>query len=486
MVAKVEKASNGDDGFNRSRYEILLKFYAPAQRSISLVVGPIVVLMSLALLLTDPIWQFGVNMGSAIVLQALFVVSYVSIRKGDIHRSAILTTLAVALFGLVATVMIKGVLPVLLMAGIASAIRVSLLSRRFTLIFVLSLGVAYGLIAWVHYLEPFEILELSPLKELVLISGLVFFMVLLGLRYLLQLHQINEALFERMEISVASSDRMIEAVHRIHPIMEKATAEIEQISSGFASQASEQAAATTEVNATVGEVEQIAQRTVATAGDAEGASDQARSSMVDNSRRLKELVMGFERAVEGIEVSRTDITDLSNEIDRIEGIMEANREVGEQIKVLAVNASIEAASAGERGAGFAVVASELRDLIRITDDNILNSNEILRQIRERSRGSAESIRVGAEELLRYYGDLRTMGDLIEESAATLLEASRNVNQIAVSAREQQAGMREVSATMAQIDAAAGQLSESAARLSSVVARLTDSREDLSTVLTGGV
>lgn len=461
-----------------------MRFHLPAQRAISLVAGPAMVIVSLVLLLTDSRWQFAVNMASAVMLQVLFTVAYVLAKRGDIKRSAIISTLAVAAFGIAATLMIEGLLAVLLTACVASAIRVSLVSRRFTLIFVVFLGVVFGGIALLHHLALYETIVMDPVKHLVIEVALVAFMLIMALRYLLQIHQINELLFGSMEQTNDENRRMIDAVHKIHPVMERATAEIEEISAGFASQASEQAAATTEVNATVGEVEQIAQRTAISAGEAQGSSDMARRSLVENSGKLREVVLGFERAVEGIEVSRNEITDLSTELGRIEEIMEASREVGEQIKVLAVNASIEASSAGEHGRGFSVVASELRDLIRITDENIANSNEILRVIRNRSRDSAESIREGAEQLLRYYADLRGMGDLIEESAATIMEASRTVNEISVSAREQQTGMREVSATMVQIDSAASQLSESAGRLASVVARLTDSREDLYTVLTG--
>ncbi len=474
----------GTSDFRQNRHDTLMRFHMPAQRAISLVAGPVMVLVSFVLLLTDFRWQFAVNMVSAVVLQTLFVFAYLLARKGDLKKSAIISTLAVAAYGLVAILMIEGLLHILLMACVASAIRVSLVSRRFTLVFVLALGVAYGGIGLVQHFDLYEALELAPLKLLIIQSSLVFFMLLMALRYLMQIHQINELLFRSMDSANQKHVTIIDAVQRIHPVMARAASQIEEISSGFASQASEQAAATSEVNATVGEVEKISERAVIAATEAELVSDSARTGLVENSRRLKDLVRGFENAVEGIEISRSDITNLSEEVGRIEVIMEMSREVGEQIKVLAVNASIEASSAGEHGKGFSAVASELRNLIRGTDDNLVNSNEILRVIRERSSKSAESIRLGAEELLSYYGDLRTMGELIEESAASLLEAARNVNEIAVSAREQQAGMREISATMTQLDAAASQLNVSASALSGVVVQLSGSGSDLDNVLTG--
>jgi len=469
---------------NEDRKRILLRFHLPAQRAISLGAGPIMLVVSAVLLAMDHSWQLAVNLGSAVVMQVLFTLAYTRAKRGELKVSAILSTIAVFAFGLVAAGMIEGLLGVLIVACAASAIRVSLLSRRFTLWFVAAVVVAYAGLTLVSHLGLYSMMAISPGKKLVLDMALVAFMFLMMLRYLLQIHQINGELFDTQERAAGVQARVLAAVDGIAPVMERATVELEEISAGFAAQASEQAAATSEVNATVGEVGKLAERTAAAAAVAESVSDEARISLVGNSQRLRDLVRGFEKAVEGIDVSRSEITGLTEELDRVEHILLANREVSEQIKVLAVNASIEASAAGEHGRGFGVVAGELRNLIRLTDENLVQSNQVLRGIRDRSRDSTESIRAGAEELLRYYGELRKMAELIEESAERLLEASRNVNEIAHSAREQQAGMSEVGTTMVEIDTAANQLSSSASRLTEVVDRLTLSRSGLRTALDG--
>ena len=96
--------------------------------------------------------------------------------------------------------------------------------------------------------------------------------------------------------------------------------------------------------------------------------------------------------MKGMQVSSQKVTDLHKESMNIGAILEVIKGVSEQTNLLALNAAIEAARAGEQGRGFAVVADEVRTLAKRTQDSASQIDELITSLQRGAKDALESIK----------------------------------------------------------------------------------------------
>lgn len=126
------------------------------------------------------------------------------------------------------------------------------------------------------------------------------------------------------------------------------------------------------------------------------------------------------------------------EVERIVSVLDVIRGIAEQTNLLALNAAIEAARAGEQGRGFAVVADEVRTLASRTQNS---TNEIQGMIESLQRGASEAVtsmsrsKEGGETTVKLAGDA---GDALTRISAAINQLNEMNEQIATAATEQQA------------------------------------------------
>lgn len=234
-------------------------------------------------------------------------------------------------------------------------------------------------------------------------------------------------------------------------------------------------------------IAKMAATTEEVSGNAERSSDVARHS-VDVAHKGGEAVR---RTIDGMNAIRETIQETSKRIKRlgdssqeIGNIIELISDIAEQTNILALNASIQAAMAGEAGRGFAVVADEVQRLAE-------RAANATRQIEWLVRGIQTDTNEAVSSMERTTTDVVSGALLAENAGAALTEIEQVSNQIASlvhnisqSARTQSQGAQNIARNMQVLREISAQTAESTAANSQAVIRLADLAAALRTAASG--
>lgn len=228
-----------------------------------------------------------------------------------------------------------------------------------------------------------------------------------------------------------------DSVTQIASAAEELSCVTEQTSAGVTSQKDETdqvATAMNEMTATVQEVARNAEHASHAASDADRQAKAGETA-------VNEAVQQMERLASEVLRSNTAVSQLRNESDKIGSVLDVIKAVAEQTNLLALNAAIEAARAGEAGRGFAVVADEVRGLAQRTQKSTEEIEALiggLQQGSQQAAGLMDSSRALTEstvELTRNAGS--RLGDI-----ADAVSSIQSMNQQIAAAAEQQSAVAE--------------------------------------------
>lgn len=220
------------------------------------------------------------------------------------------------------------------------------------------------------------------------------------------------------------------------------------------SQADQAATAMTEMAATV---QEVARNAVEAADASRNADEAARSGKVVST----EAIRSIQNLAHKVETGAEAIHKLESESENIGNVVNVIRGIAEQTNLLALNAAIEAARAGEQGRGFAVVADEVRTLAGRTQQS---TEEIHSMIESLQSGANEAVQVMDQAQSQAHGGVDNVEKVAQEltSIAEAVNTITNMNvQIASAAEEQSAVAEEINRNIVAINDVTGETSEGA-------------------------
>ncbi len=224
------------------------------------------------------------------------------------------------------------------------------------------------------------------------------------------------------------------------------SATAEEISKGtdtLTSRASQTAAAVEEMNATVGQVAQ-------NSGKAASLAQDTVKTAQEGGTVVSSTISGMQQLSEAVSNSATIISDLGKSSDQIGEIVRTIEDIADQTNLLALNAAIEAARAGEQGRGFAVVADEVRKLAERTTKATKEIGDMIRQIQHDTRGAVDSMQQGTQKVTAGVDLVNKTGEALSQIVRMVSESADMIRQIAVASEEQSVATQQIASDIENV------------------------------------
>ena len=225
------------------------------------------------------------------------------------------------------------------------------------------------------------------------------------------------------------------------------------------------AAAINEMSASV---QEVATNTSDAAHSAMEADDQAKQINIivdDTIKSVSKLASEVERI-------GSVINELQNQTQNIDTVLDVIKGIAEQTNLLALNAAIEAARAGEQGRGFAVVADEVRTLASRTQDSTQEIQEIIESLQSGANSAVDAMKTGREEAEVTLQKAGEAGSSLVNITRAIESISSMNTQIATSAQEQSSVANDVNQNISSISVLADQSAEGVTNSQNVSGKLS--------------
>ena len=263
------------------------------------------------------------------------------------------------------------------------------------------------------------------------------------------------------------AEEVTTAAHQLHSTAEQTVTGVENI----AMQATTVATAGEEMSTTSGDIAQNCQLA------AEGAQRAARAAS-DGAAVVERTVNVMGQIAEKVQESAKTVESLGARSDQIGAIIGTIEDIADQTNLLALNAAIEAARAGEQGRGFAVVADEVRALAERTTRATKEIGGMIKAIQNETKNAVTSMENGVLQVQTGTAEAAKSGKALREILEQINDVAMQVNQIATAAEEQTATTSEISSNMMKITEVVNQTSQGAHESATAAAQLNGSAEEL--------
>ncbi|MDO3388676.1 methyl-accepting chemotaxis protein [Gilvimarinus sp. SDUM040013] len=229
-----------------------------------------------------------------------------------------------------------------------------------------------------------------------------------------------------------------------------ASASINQTASDIARHISETEHSTDQVAAAVNEMSSTVQEVATNASGAAEAAGGADSNAKNGINVMENTVSSINELATQVEEVSQSMAQLETESDRIGHVLGVIKGIAEQTNLLALNAAIEAARAGEQGRGFAVVADEVRALAQRTQESTAEIQQIIEAVQSGASGAAQAMVVSRDKTQRTVSLMGETGAAIHAISQAISSILDMNTQIATAAEEQSYAAEEINKNVTHV------------------------------------
>ena len=283
---------------------------------------------------------------------------------------------------------------------------------------------------------------------------------------------------QKTQAMLQAAERLEEVAQVVSTASTQLSAQIEQSDRGTAETSqrlTEAATAMNEMNATVQEVAR-------NAAQASTASAETRQKAQDGAAIVSRSLDSINHVHQSSLRLKEDMAQLGSHAQDISRIMGVISDIADQTNLLALNAAIEAARAGEAGRGFAVVADEVRKLAEKTMASTQDVGAVISAIQHSTATSMESVDKAVQEVDRAAEFANQSGTALEIIVSTVDATADQVNAIAAASEEQSAASEEINHTIIQINTMSLQTAQAMEEASKAVSDLAAQAHGLTSLV----
>jgi methyl-accepting chemotaxis protein len=291
----------------------------------------------------------------------------------------------------------------------------------------------------------------------------------------------HELLKRSINTVVNSLDKALMEVREAVSATASASSEISASTEQMAAGSREQTTKTNEVATAIEMMTSVILQTSRNAHETSTAARSARDSAEAGGAVVRDTIQGMRGISTVVQRSAETVKELGKSSQQIGEIITVIDDIADQTNLLALNAAIEAARAGEQGRGFAVVADEVRKLAERTTKATREIAEMIKRIQKDTSGAVESMEEGTRQVANGIALADKAGESLNDIVSFIQKVTTMVFEIAQASEEQSSSAGEITSNIVRITSVASETASGAepiARTAEDLNRLTVNLENL--------
>lgn len=248
----------------------------------------------------------------------------------------------------------------------------------------------------------------------------------------------------------------------------------EQMATGLSKQSQQSQQVSAAVEELASSVTEVAKKST----EASRAATTSRQEADEGGGVVSQTVEEINAIAGDVTRSAEAVTQLGKKSEQIGEIIKVINDIADQTNLLALNAAIEAARAGEHGRGFAVVADEVRKLAERTTTATEEVAQSIREIQQDTQQAVQTIEAGSHRVSRGVELARSAGDALQKITAGSQNVTSMVESIAAAAEEQSAASEQIARSVEQIDSVTRESTQGASQAAQAATVLSQEAEKL--------